>query len=43
MYDSEKKRPLYSRTVEDAVAKRTAVVQAFDEFLKTIEGIKKTV
>lgn len=41
IYDSTKKRPLYSRTVKEATAKRDAVVKSFESFLTMIESIKK--
>lgn len=39
--DSLKKRPLYSTTSEEAVAKRDAMLKAFESFLVMVESIKK--
>lgn len=41
VYDASRKRPLYSKSTEEAVAKRDAITKAFAEFLTMVEGIKK--
>ena len=43
VYDASRKRPLYSKSVDEAVAKRDAITRAFAEFLTMVEGIKKKV
>lgn len=41
IYDSERARPLYSKSKDEAVAKRDAIIKAFGEFLTMVESIKR--